>query len=119
MLEEKEKIKKKMSDEKKKVNFFFTDFGTFIRKQKIPGLAIAFVLGMISSDLVKAIVNDLIMPFIGAILPNNDWQSFVLAAGPLKLALGHFMSVFINFLIILLVVYLVIRWMTKLNLVES
>jgi large conductance mechanosensitive channel len=74
---------------------------------------------MISSDLVKAIVNDLIMPLIGVILPNNDWQSFVLALGPLKLALGHFMSVFINFLLILLVVYLIIRWLMKLNLVES
>ena len=50
------------------------DFKDFLLKQNVVALAIAVVVGTALNTLVKAVVDDFIMPIIVAIGPGGDWQ---------------------------------------------
>ena len=50
------------------------EFKDFLLKQNIVALAIAVVVGTALNTLVKALVDDFIMPIVAAIGPGGDWQ---------------------------------------------
>ncbi len=80
----------------------FKGFIKFIREQGIIGLAIGFILGGAVSKVVGALVSDIINPIIGLIFGSRaGLAGFML--GPV--ALGSFIAVVIDFLIIAAVVY--------------
>jgi large conductance mechanosensitive channel len=55
--------------------------------------------------LVKAIVDDFIMPIIVAIGPGGDWQKATWSVGSIKFGIGDFAAAVINFIIIGLVAW--------------
>ena len=76
-------------------------------------MAIAFIMGAAVTALVTSLVANIIMPFVGLVLPNGDWQGAVLAIGPLKLGIGAFVAALINFIIIALVIFLLAKMVLK------
>lgn len=84
----------------------FRGFIQFIQNQGIIGLAVGFVLGGKASQLVSALVNDLINPPLGLALGKVNLRSAAVNIGSVKLYWGDFLSTFIDFLIVALVVYL-------------
>jgi large conductance mechanosensitive channel len=86
----------------KQVNGFLD----FIREQGVVGLAVGFILGGSVKTLVSSLVEDLINPFLSIIFgANNELAEKVLAIGMIELRWGHFLAVFIDFLVIAMVVY--------------
>jgi large conductance mechanosensitive channel len=81
------------------------EFKDFLLKQNIVALAIAVVVGTALNTLVKAVVDDFIMPIIVAIGPGGDWQTATWSVGSVKFGIGDFMAAGINFLIIGLVAW--------------
>jgi len=86
-------------------------------------LAIAVIIGLAFSKIVDSIVNDIIMPVIGAITGGLDFSNYYL---PLSssvtaetlpaareqgavLAYGNFLTVAVNFLIVAFILFLVVR----------
>ena len=81
-------------------------FINFIREQGVTGLAVGFILGGAVSKLVTAIVTDLIDPFVGLALGSvSGLKESYFELGSAKIMYGDFISVFIDFIIISLVVY--------------
>ena len=76
------------------------DFKDFLLKQNVVALAIAVVVGTALNTLVKAIVDDFIMPIIVAIGPGGDWQKATWSVGSVKFGVGDFAAAVINFAII-------------------
>ena len=76
------------------------EFKDFLLKQNIVALALAVVVGTALNALVKAFVDDFIMPIIVAIGPGGDWQTATWSVGSVKFGVGDFMAAAINFLII-------------------
>jgi large conductance mechanosensitive channel len=76
------------------------EFKEFLLKQNIIALAIAVVVGTALNTLVKALVDDFIMPIVTAGLPGGDWQKATWNVGPVKFATGDFLAAAINFIII-------------------
>jgi large conductance mechanosensitive channel len=76
------------------------EFKDFLLKQNIVALAIAVVVGTALNTLVKALVDDFIMPIIVAIGPGGEWQTATWNVGPVKFGVGDFLAALINFLII-------------------
>lgn len=76
------------------------EFKDFLLKQNVVALAIAVVVGTALNTLVKAIVDDFIMPIIVAIGPGGDWQKATWTVGSVKFGVGDFAAAVINFLII-------------------
>jgi large conductance mechanosensitive channel len=78
----------------------YNEFKDFLLKQNVVALAIAVVVGTALNALVKAVVDDFIMPIIVAIGPGGDWQKATWSVGPVKFGVGDFAAAVINFLII-------------------
>jgi large conductance mechanosensitive channel len=88
---------------------FVEEFTAFLNKYGVVGLAIAFIMGGAVGKLVSALVSDIIMPFITFFIPGGAWVEATLALGPVVLAVGHFMGVVIDFVIIAFVIF----WLMK------
>jgi len=76
------------------------EFKDFLLKQNIVALAIAVVVGTALNTLVKALVDDFIMPIVAALGPGGDWQTATWNVGSIKFGVGDFLAALINFLII-------------------
>jgi large conductance mechanosensitive channel len=76
------------------------EFKDFLLKQNIVALAIAVVVGTALNTLVKALVDDFIMPIIAALGPGGEWQTATWDVGSIKFGVGDFLAALINFLII-------------------
>ena len=86
----------------------WAEFLDFISKYKVMGLAVAFIMGIYLGELVKALVNDLIMPVIQLVMPGVAWEE--ITVGPFRI--GHFIGALITFLIITFVIFMLVK-MTK------
>jgi large conductance mechanosensitive channel len=107
----------------------FKEFKDFAMKGNVLDLAVGFIMGAAFGKIVTSLVNDIIMPPIGLLLGNvNFSQLFVdlsgkgfpsLAAakeaGAATLNYGVFISAIIDFIIVALVLFLVIRQMNRLR----
>jgi len=91
-------------------------FMNFIRTQGVIGLAVGLVLGGAVTLLVTSLVNNVVMPPIGLLLGSaNGLKGLSWAVGttsdgvPAMLNYGVFLNDLINFLVIALVVYVIVR----------
>ncbi|HMX47163.1 MAG: large conductance mechanosensitive channel protein MscL [Candidatus Obscuribacter sp.] len=95
------------------------EFTDFLQKQNALALAIGVIIGGATGKVVTAIVNDLIMPLIGLVMPAGDWRQaqFVLskstdAAGAVTvnaIKYGDFIGSFVDFAIIAFVVFIITK----------
>jgi large conductance mechanosensitive channel len=105
------------------------EFREFAMKGNVVDLAVGLIIGAAFGAIVNSLVADVIMPIIGAISGGLDFSNYFLSlsskvtAGDLAeakkqgavLAWGHFLTLTINFLIIALAMFLVVRLMNKLR----
>jgi large conductance mechanosensitive channel len=99
-----------MAEEKKgKVQ----EFMDFLMKYQVIGLAVAFIIGAAATKMVTACVTDIIMPVIAVLVPGGDWRVSTLQLGPVKFAVGDFVGAIIDFVIIALVVFIIVKFMMK------
>ena len=81
------------------------EFKEFISKYKVMGMAVAFILGLYLGALVKALVDDLIMPIVSLATPGVDWE--LITIGPFRV--GHFIGALITFLIVAFVIFILVK----------
>lgn len=93
-------------------------FRDFIKGQNVIGLAIGLVIGTAASSLINSLINNVIMPPLGFLLGSAEglkglyWDLGVTPTGETAvLKYGEFLNDFINFLVIAIVVYLVVKWL--------
>jgi large conductance mechanosensitive channel len=89
------------------------EFKAFLLKHGVIALAVAVVIGGAVQKLVAALVADLIMPIIGAMTPSGDWRAATLTVGSVKFGAGDFIGAMLDFLIIALVVFLIVKTLVK------
>lgn len=107
---------------------FINEFKEFAIKGNVMDMAIGVVIGGAFGKIVTSLVSDLIMPLIGAItggLNFTDWKWILKSeqlneAGEviqpaLSLNYGNFLQVIVDFLIIALSIFLVIRGINKIK----
>jgi large conductance mechanosensitive channel len=89
------------------------DFRSFLMKDNFVALAIAVVLGAAVGKVVQAIVDDFIMPIVGAVTPSGEWEKATWDVGSMKFGVGNFASVVINFIIIAFIVWRISKLLEK------
>ena len=89
------------------------EFMEFLKEYKVVPLAIAFIMGVAATSLIQSLVNDMIMPVIGAVVPGGDWKAATLDIGPVKFGVGPFVGQLINFVIIAFVVFMIAKMVLK------
>ena len=92
---------------------FRAEFMAFLTKYGIIGLAIAFIIGGAAGALVSALVSDILMPIITFFIPGGGWREAIWMIGPIQLSIGHFVGTLIDFLVIALVVYVLMKQLVK------
>jgi len=92
---------------------FIDEFMEFLLKYQVIGLAVAFIIGAAATKMVTATVTDIIMPIIAVLIPGGDWRTQVVQAGPIKFLVGDFVGSLIDFIIIALVVFLIVKFLMR------
>lgn len=101
---------------------FFHDFKEFITKGNILDMAVGVIIGGAFNKIVTSLVNDILMPVIGKICNTSDLTElkFVLTeavvdaegtetAAEVAIRYGAFISAIIDFLIVALTLFVIIR----------
>jgi large conductance mechanosensitive channel len=99
------------------------EFRDFVMRGNVIDLAIAVIMGAAFGPIVTSLVNDIIMPPIGAVLGRVDFSSLFLnlsgqaypslkaakEAGAPVIGYGAFLNTVINFIIIAFAVFQIVR----------
>ena len=98
---------------------FIEEFKAFINKGNVLGLAVGVIIGGAFSTITSSLTNDIIMPIVSIFLGGVDFSSMSVAlptfyalaedAAPNTLNYGNFISAVINFLILALVVFFIVK----------
>jgi len=89
------------------------EFKEFLKTYKVIGLAIAFIIAVAASALVKSLVNDIVMPTVTPFIPGGAWKTATVALGPMVWNIGSFAGELVNFVIIAFVVFLMAKMLIK------
>ena len=119
----KEKHQENMEKAKKKSHSFWKDFKKLISKGNIIDLSVAVVIGAAFNSIVKGLVDFIITPLISVLtggLDMTEWKQVlhteILEDGTVvetAIQWGSLLQAVINFLIIAMVVFLILRVYTK------
>ncbi len=102
---------------------FLTEFKEFALKGNVLDLAIGVIIGGAFNKIVSSLVNDIIMPPIGAITGGVDFKDLVYVLKPgvgdeipaVTLNYGAFIQNVVDFLIIALSIFVFVKVITMLN----
>mgnify|MGYP004726772441 CR=1 FL=1 len=97
----------------------FEEFKKFISKGNVVDLAVGVIIGGAFGKIVSSLVNDILMPIIGAIIGGIDFSDLSIKIGNAKIMYGMFIQNIIDFLIIAFCVFLFVKAINKLTDVTS
>ena len=108
---------------------FFQEFKEFAMRGNVVDLAVGIIIGVAFGAIVNSLVNDVIMPPIGLAMGNVDFSDLFINlsdqeyaslaaardAGAPVIAYGAFINAVINFIIVALVIFILIKGMNRLR----
>lgn len=111
---------------------FLNEFKEFAAKGNVIDLAVGVIIGGAFGKIVTSVVNDLIMPVIGAIIGSIDFSQLFIVLGHIPpgvendlaslrkagipvLAYGSFITVALNFIILAFIIFVMVRQINRLR----
>ncbi len=106
------------------------EFKAFIARGNVMDLAVGVIIGAAFNKIVDSIVNDLVMPIVGALTGGGfDFSNYFIAlssnvtAASLEearkqgavLAYGNFITILINFLILAWIIFLMVKGVNRMR----
>ena len=108
------------------------EFREFAIKGSVVDLAVGVIIGAAFGKIVDSMVNDLIMPVVASVFGKLDFSSLFVVLGPVPpgtaqtldamkkagvpvLAYGNFISVAVNFMILALIIFLMVRQINRMR----
>ncbi len=117
-----EKNQEKLNKINKKGRGFFGEFNEFITRGSVMDLAVGVIIGGAFTTIVTSLVNDIIMPLVSLIAGGVDFTSlsikidnFFGTGDQAVIAYGNFLQNIVNFLLVALCVFLVVKGMNKMR----
>ena len=109
-----------------------SEFREFAVKGNAMDLAVGVIIGAAFGKIVESIVNDLIMPVVGALFGGFDFSNLFVALGtvpegvPMTLAAvkeagvpvfayGNFVTILLNFIILAFIVFMIVKQLNRLK----
>jgi large conductance mechanosensitive channel len=88
-------------DPAKKVFSFFDEFKNFAFKGNVIDLAVGVIIGAAFGKIISSLVENLIMPLIGLVLPNpKGYEGLSWSVGDKTIPYGKFLADVVSFLIV-------------------
>jgi large conductance mechanosensitive channel len=89
------------------------EFKAFIAQGNVLDLAVGVIIGGAFGKITGSLVDDIIMPIVGIFLGGVDFSTLAVTVGEAHIKYGNFIQVAINFLIIALVIFMIIKAANK------
>lgn len=98
---------------------FMEEFKKFISRGNVMDMAVGIIIGGAFTAIVNSLVNDIVMPVISLLTGGFDFTALAIKLGEGEeaavLNYGAFISAIINFLLIALVIFLLIKGINKMH----
>ena len=100
---------------------FGSEFKEFAMKGNVIDLAVGVVIGVAFGKIVSSLVEDVIMPVVGVLTGGVNFSTLAIAIAtsakgePVLLKYGAFVQAVVDFLIIALVIFMVIKGINQLK----
>ena len=85
-----------------------SEFKAFIAKGSVLDLAVGVIIGAAFKGIVDSLVNDIISPLIG-LIANTNFTDLAWQIGGVTLKYGAFITAIINFVLMAIVLFLIIK----------
>lgn len=89
------------------------EFKEFIARGNVIDLAVGVIIGSAFTAIVKSLTNNLINPLIGIFLGRIDLSNLKISIGDATFKYGAFLNSVINFFIVAIVVFLLVKVINK------
>ncbi len=112
---------------------FISEFKEFAVKGNVMDLAVGVIIGGAFGKIIDSVINDLVMPIVAGIVGQPDFSNMYYAfkdtpvgtsladakkLGPV-FAYGNFITVLINFILLALVIFMMVKAMNKMKKAEA
>ena len=98
---------------------FLQEFKQFAMRGNVVDMAVGVIIGGAFTAIVNSLVNDMLMPLLSLLTGGFDFSGLCIALGEGENAAtinyGSFISAIINFLLIALVIFLIIKAINKVS----
>ena len=107
------KIDIKETKEIEKIKKEASEFKKFISRGNVIDMAVGVIIGSAFSKIVTSLVQDLLMPVIGVVLGGLNFSDLSLKIGSSSVDYGLFVKSIVDFLIISLSIFIMIKIFSK------
>ena len=90
-----------------------SDFKDFISRGNVVDMAVGVIIGAAFGKIVTSLVDDILMPAIGALIGGLDFSNLMVKIGNAKISYGLFIQSVVDFLIIALCIFFMIKLFEK------
>lgn len=92
---------------------FIAEFKEFIARGNVMDLAVGVIIGGAFSTITNSLINDIIMPLLGILTNSISFAELAVQIGPAVITYGNFIQAVLNFLVMALVVFLMVKAVNK------
>ena len=101
---------------------FVEEFKKFITKGNVMDMAVGVIMGAAFTAIVNSMVKDILTPVLSLFLGKINFSDLKFVIKPAEgdlaevaIAYGNFIQAVINFLLISLVIFFIVRWVNKIR----
>lgn len=91
------------------------EFKDFINRGNVVDLAVGVMIGGAFSKIISSIVDDLVMPIVGGIFGGFDFSTLNFMIGDSTVKYGMLIQNIVNFFLIAVFLFIVIRFLNKIS----
>ncbi|MCI9579594.1 MAG: large-conductance mechanosensitive channel protein MscL [Oscillibacter sp.] len=96
-----------------KTSGFFAEFKTFIARGNVMDMAVGVIIGGAFSNITTSLINDIVMPVLGIFTSSVSFADLSVDIGPAVVTYGNFIQAVLNFLIMALVVFCLVKALNR------
>lgn len=94
---------------------FMSEFKEFISRGNVMDMAVGIIIGGAFQAIINSLVNDILMPLIGMIIKTESLADLKVMVGSAEIAYGAFIAAIINFLLMALVLFIIVKAMNTIR----
>lgn len=91
------------------------EFKEFVSRGNVMDMAVGIIIGGAFTAIVNSLVDDIFTPLLGLITGGQDFSALHFKFGDAEFRYGAFLSAVINFLLVALVLFLLVKTVNKLR----
>ena len=93
---------------------FIEEFKAFALRGNVMDMAIGVIIGGAFQAIIKSFIDNIVNPLVGVVF-QVDFSSVVISLGAVNLMIGAFISSVINFILLALVLFIMVKGINKLK----